>query len=483
MRKDFCLLAYTVCIGIALVAGGCNDWLDVKPKSQAESEELFSREQGFKDALTACYIKMNSTSLYGMELMVSSIEYMAQFWDFTNNNDRNAKLFKDFDYSSSLVESTFKSIYSNFYNTNVQANSVLENLQLHGEVIENEKLRKMIEAEALGIRAFCHFDILRLFGQLPQNATIHVQLPYAKTVGVETIPYYTFDDYVGLVLDDINKAQNLFKECDPVLDYPFAELNAASGVGLEDSYMGYRRFRFNYWAMEALKARLYLYIGNKEKAYTAAHNVIDAKTNSGQIVIDLVRSKDFYSECILALSNNEIKDNIGGFSSSTSNFMTAANYGKLFSGKVTTDDFRAKDFWAETVSNGSYTYYEFVKYKQPEDNIVNNSEEWMIRYQVIPLIRLSEMYLIVMETAELTEANKLYKSYMAEKNALITTDMAREELNAEILNEYRREFWGEGQMFYAYKRLGVKEMMWKTDREVEEKDYIVPLPTTESGSN
>ena len=46
--------------------------------------------------------------------MVSSIEYMAQFWDFTNNNDRNAKLFKDFDYSSSLVESTFKSIYSNF---------------------------------------------------------------------------------------------------------------------------------------------------------------------------------------------------------------------------------------------------------------------------------------------------------------------------------------------------------------------------------
>ena len=82
----------------------------------------------------------------------------------------------------------------------------------------------------------------------------------------------------------------------------------------------------------------------------------------------------------------------------------------------------------------------------------------MIRYQVIPLIRLSEMYLIVMETAELTEANKLYKSYMAEKNALITTDMAREELNAEILNEYRREFWGEGQMFYAYKRLGVKEI-------------------------
>ena len=78
--------------------------------------------------------------------MVSSIEYMAQFWDFTNNNDRNAKLFKDFDYSSSLVESTFKSIYSNFYNTIVQANSVLENLQLHGEVIENEKLRKMIEA-------------------------------------------------------------------------------------------------------------------------------------------------------------------------------------------------------------------------------------------------------------------------------------------------------------------------------------------------
>ena len=231
-----------------------------------------------------------------------------------------------------------------------------------------------------------------------------------------------------------------------------------------------------------------IFIGNNGEGKT---NILEsiyvlAITKSHRSYIDknlITNNKNILKINGRVSSNNEIKDNIGGFSSSTSNFMTAANYGKLFSGKVTTDDFRAKDFWAETVSNGSYTYYEFVKYKQPEDNIVNNSEEWMIRYQVIPLIRLSEMYLIVMETAELTEANKLYKSYMAEKNALITTDMAREELNAEILNEYRREFWGEGQMFYAYKRLGVKEMMWKTDREVEEKDYIVPLPTTESGSN
>lgn len=41
MRKDFCLLAYTVCIGIALVAGGCNDWLDVNPSHKRNQRNYF----------------------------------------------------------------------------------------------------------------------------------------------------------------------------------------------------------------------------------------------------------------------------------------------------------------------------------------------------------------------------------------------------------------------------------------------------------
>jgi hypothetical protein len=70
---------------------------------------------------------------------------------------------------------------------------------------------------------------------------------------------------------------------------------------------------------------------------------------------------------------------------------------------------------------------------------------------------------------------------MEARGELVSNDFfsSREELMAELLNEYRREFWAEGQMFYAYKRLNTKTMLWKTDREVTERDYIVPLPLSE----
>ena len=43
---------------LSLFAFGCNDWLDVQPKSQVKEEDLFSSESGFRDALTGIYALM-----------------------------------------------------------------------------------------------------------------------------------------------------------------------------------------------------------------------------------------------------------------------------------------------------------------------------------------------------------------------------------------------------------------------------------------
>lgn len=36
-------------LAIALLAAGCNDWLDVNPKSQIKQDVLFESEAGFRD--------------------------------------------------------------------------------------------------------------------------------------------------------------------------------------------------------------------------------------------------------------------------------------------------------------------------------------------------------------------------------------------------------------------------------------------------
>ncbi|MNT88089.1 hypothetical protein D3C72_2285880 [compost metagenome] len=57
-----------------------------------------------------------------------------------------------------------------------------------------------------------------------------------------------------------------------------------------------------------------------------------------------------------------------------------------------------------------------------------------------------------------------------------------QDLKAAVVDEYRREFVAEGQMFYTYKRLQATNMKWYSTP-IEEKNYIVPLPPNEFDPN
>ncbi|MGI6794037.1 hypothetical protein ACMYZ5_06905, partial [Bacteroides sp. KG68] len=97
---------------------------------------------------------------------------------------------------------------------------------------------------------------------------------------------------------------------------------------------------------------------------------------------------------------------------------------------------------------------------------------------LIPLIRLYEMYLIVMECATLDEAKASYREMCTARNTSFVdfTDINLKEL---LIKEYNREFYGEGQAFYAYKRLAADKIYFTN--EVGSKDtYVVPLPIQES---
>lgn len=488
-------LIYTV-LCLTLVFSSCNDWLDVSPKTQKSMDKVFETTQGFQDALTACYIKMNGMNLYGMKLTVTDIEYLAQHWSFNESNHRDEVLLKNFEYDTDYAKSTLKSIYSGLYNTIAQANAILENIPSHGNVMRDEDVRAVVEAEALGVRAFCHMDILRLFGQMPQNAEKKVELAYVKTVSTAPEPYYGFDDFVNLIMQDIDAAMVLLKAHDPLFKYSFKELDNFSDtrnytVELQDDFLGYRRFRFNYYALKALKARLYMYLGDKTKAYEEAKGVIDALDKNGKKMLTLAGEEDFGlenyalpSECILALSNYNLESTMKPLFENGSNglYLTPARYtNDLFAGQTTAQNNRAMQIWREVAATPKYMRY--MKYHQPENSASSESSELATQKQVVPLIRLSEMYLIVMESAtSLTEINAFYKEYMKARN-IDASPLTQNDVMTEIMREYRREFYGEGVMFYTYKRLGEKQMLWKDDREVGENDYVAPLPDTEINMN
>jgi hypothetical protein len=481
-----------------LALSSCNDWLEVRPRTELAADEMFASESGFKDALTACYIQLNGGNLYGSRLTMTDIEYLANHWDLENVLDAASPL-KNFEYELDPVRSGFLAIYVSLYNVIAQANTVLENLPATGQVIRTESTRAIIKAEALAIRAFCHFEILRLFGQVPRNATRLVSLPYAEVVSLDPIPFYAFDAFVSRISRDWEEAEQLLLQHDPILEYSYDQLNdfadANSPVALDDSFLGYRRFRFNYYAVKALQARMYLYTGDRDKAYTTARALIDARDKAGNKVISLAGAADFTlhyyalpSECLLALNNFQLSA-IHTYYFSTNNprlFVTEAHFrNDIFAGQSTAVNNRATSAWNQTAIGGGTgaTHPTLRKYEQPGTNETVTSNLLATRRQVVPLVRLSEIYLIAMETApDNTVFNTLYAEYMAARN-VIASPLTDAQAMDEITREYRREFFGEGQMFYTYKRLGATNMLWKIDRPVTETDYVVPLPTSEYNAN
>ena len=469
-------LLFFVFLSVHLCA--CEDFLDQKSQMQVDAEHMFQTEQGFKDALTQCYVGLAGDYLYGKYMSYGPIETMAQHWELQSNNWENLY---QLDFTLDNARQIFELIYGEMYNVIVHANDVLRFLEKNGAVIESGQTRDVIEGEARAIRAFVHFDVLRLFGQMPFEPGKTVRLGYAETVGKQEIPFLDFDSYVEKLLKDLDMAEALLAESDPLLVKSLATLDETGEN--EDFFLDYRRFRFNLYAVKALKARVNLYLGRTEEAYRNALSVIQAKTKGDENVISLSGSddleKEFYampSESIMLLSKTDISNTMF---STNSYYISSSRKTMLFEGALT-GDIRIRTVWGSESSGLGGAVPLFRKFLQPSSGTGTSSKDLRLKYQVIPLLRLAEMYLIAMETAPSeSEANRLYKDFMLSRQMLVSQDLSLEELRQEIEKQYRRELFGEGQMFFYYKRHSASSMLWGRNSDLTEDNYIVPLPETE----
>lgn len=148
------------------------------------------------------------------------------------------------------------------------------------------------------------------------------------------------------------------------------------------------------------------------------------------------------------------------------------------------NDFRKKFWTKENVnSNEINVLRKYMDVSVPETNANKLKFDVMAKY-IIPGIRVSEMYLIVAETT--TDNEEALKSINALRNARnsISIEFTSEEKKTVIENEYRREFLGEGQMFYFYKRNGYQNLpngsLPSEYFNINLSDYIIPLPDSET---
>ena len=163
-------MKYIYILVIAVLTGSlssCNDWLDVSPKQYIPADKMFESESGFKDILTGIYLRMGTTSLYAGDLTYAYLDEMAGLYsDYPERN--NSNVFNQstvFDYDNLFLDKR-NGIYEAQYNVISNINNLLTGLETHRDVLTSPHYYEVIKGEALGLRAFLYFDLLRLYGPI-----------------------------------------------------------------------------------------------------------------------------------------------------------------------------------------------------------------------------------------------------------------------------------------------------------------------------
>lgn len=492
---------YNIALLLCLLGvSACNDWLDVPPKTHIPTDKQFEAESGFKDALTGIYIKMTSPTLYGADLTYGYIEQLAGVYSnypsFAQTNMYDQSIAYDF-------ENTFlpkkNGIYGSMYNVLININSFLHHIDNRSDVVKTKHYVETMKGEALGLRAFIHFDLLRMFGPVYKDNPDGKAIPYRILFDREPTEVLSANKVLEAILKDLTEAEELLKKTDP-LDF-FTTAHDRSALG-KDLFMVNREFRMNLYAVKAMLARVYACKGDaqsKESAVKYAREVIDASEYFNLYRAQTAASYNSvrYREQIFGLSINQFDKVLEGNymnMTSTSNqyrFATSETNFNLFyelgSDRIGNTDWRRNPEMFEIKSN-----YAFCR-KFNQATLLSAEEG----KDAIPLIRLPEMYYIVAECAPdaQTSANALNEvrfargiSYNDEISTLgydeldVTSKENTQQTKRinEIMKEYRKEFFAEGKLFYFLKAHGYQTFYGGAVEEMTAKQYVFPLPDNES---
>ena len=462
-----------IIIATALSLTSCEDWLNVQPRSQVEDTELFSSESGFKEALAGVYSSMVSTSTYTKEMTYGFIGVLGQEWDYfysAQYDDAAA-----YNYDATFTTNYIKGIWAGNYSGIANANNILAHVDDNRGLFSRDN-HDVIKGEALALRAFLHFDLLRCFGVSYAVNPDMPAIPYSTALSYRVFPQLTVKEVGDNIIRDLDEAAQLLKGADPIVTK--REITES----VDNGYLINRQLHLNYYAVKALEARVYMWTGDYDKALAAAEEVIGSDTFNWSKTSNIQAGYDkcLADEHLFALNNltmsSDIADNFFNENSQYSFAVTRDRLLDYFDNA--TQDYR----YTFLFKNGSSTHANnryITKYDNP-----SSSTNTYYMYKM-PLIRFPEMYLIASEVyyrkGDKESSRKMLNAVRVARNLPAMSELS-EDYYLDLIHEYRREFIGEGQLFFLYKRLNRPTILYSDVDAVAEKVYTFPLPITETES-
>lgn len=169
--KTLILLSLILLGGICT---GCDRFLDVQPKDQYTEKQLLATRGGYYTAMNGLYNNLTSNSLYGKNLSYELIDVISKRYAPLAKSTYLTSL-NSWGYAEENVSKALESTWATAYTTILNCNVILENLATQQGILSPAETNLM-KGELLALRAFLHFDMLRLFGPIYKedpSAPIH----------------------------------------------------------------------------------------------------------------------------------------------------------------------------------------------------------------------------------------------------------------------------------------------------------------------
>lgn len=468
--------------GLLTLNSGCNDWLDVNPRTEMKEKDIYQDEKGFKNVMNGIYIQLASKGLYGMYTSYYFPDLLAGYWYKTNNSTENYIM--SYAYTNKNVESVIKTIWSKYFTAIAHINDLVENLD-GTKVNFTYGNKELLYGEAYGLRAFLHLEVLRLFGPVPGEATdATLAIPYVTelTRDPSKLVSLTYGEVKKRILEDLDRAEKYLAD-DPFMQGSMYDLNnpGANSVDFtpDDDWHYYRQTHFNVYAVDATRARFYQWIGNGAQATVYARKVVEVENEDGTAKFALATNSTYTGadkgalvmadEHIFAVNCSDLQDLINGvlitsLASSKPDLYLENKWITSVYEDPESDNRSKSGRYFQTEGNNAY----YLKYYR--SGVIAATD-------MVPLIRLAEMYLILIENASLTEARQYFETFRQARGMDFAVSLGDETTRKnQVEKEYRKDFWGEGQLFYYYKRLNKTSWNVPQSMTVPANGFVVPKP-------
>lgn len=478
-----------IIISILLIAlSGCENWLDVRPESEVGEDDMFATEQGFMDALYGVYVSMGKTDLYGGQLPLT-MDVLGKLFDVRAGNKWEYMM--NYNYLAPESATISDAIWEKLYYCISLTNNILKHLD--DETPETLDSYPYLKGECLALRAFLHYELLRIFAPNIKDKPEYMSIPYRKDYSNLIDPQLKVKEVFEKILEDLTQAKETLNDDVIRTETPvFVSGNTVEKEESEDvtqknenyylsSFLANRKYRMNYYGVLATMARVYLDRSegsDREKAYECAMEIIESgkfrfiQRDDFLVTTDNIKKRDalFTDEFIVGLYSTQVDGWYTSYCFPASNFPTRFRLVNvregIFEGKVT-------DYRYQLVESDPGSYDMLLK---------KHTEEYERSKQKIRLLGLSEMYYIASE-AKPEKATVLMDSIARYRGiaAVINNNTPADERMREIMKEYRKEFLADGQFFFAFKRLA-GESFWDSMNigiPSEDKALVLPLPEAE----